>query len=154
MGKYVYKDAKKLIQAVCKAADEGKYDTRKKFLAMLNANPDIAAQGYNPFGKIFFWNTASFLLYGYRETDTFNKDLFELVIPPEMRQLARDMISTAVKTGTTPAPAACDLVRHDGEYVTVFSGHLMFQWNNASSPEFYCVDIEIERSPHSLPRST
>ncbi len=151
MEKYLYKEAKKLIQSICEAANAGEYDTREKFLAMLAANPDIAAQGYNPFGKIFFWNPASAHLYGHSEIAAFNKNLFDLVIPPEMRQLARDSITTAVKTGKTPAPAACDLVRYNGEYVTVFSGHLMFQWDNASSPEFYCIDIEIEPPTPSLP---
>ncbi len=144
MEKYPYKEAKKLVQSICEAADAGKYDTREKFLTILDANPDIAAQGYNPFGKIFFWNTGSFLLYGYKEADAFNKDLFDLIIPPELRPLARDSITTATRTGKTPAPSACDLLRHNGEYVTVFSGHLMFQWDNASSPEFYCIDVEIE----------
>jgi len=144
MKKYSYKEAKQLIQSICKAARDGEYDTREKFLAMLAANPDIAAQGYNPFGKIFFWNAASGRLYGYSETAAFNKDLFDLVIPPEMRQLARAMISAAAQTGKMPDPAACDLIQHNGEYVTVFSGHLMFQWDNCSSPEFYCVDVEIE----------
>ena len=144
MEKHPYKEAKKLVQSICDAANAGKYDTREKFMAMLASNPDIAAQGYNPFGKIFFWNATSFALYGYRETDAFNKNLFDLVVPPELRQLARDSITTAVKTGKTPAPSACDLVRDNGEYVTVFSGHLMFQWDNASSPEFYCIDVEIE----------
>ena len=144
MKKYAYKEAKQLIQSVCTAAKAGEYDTREKFLAMLDANPDIAVQGYNPFGKIFFWNTAAVSLYGYREADAFNKDLFDLLLPPEIRQLARDLITTATKTGKTPDATACDLVHSNGEYITVFSGHLMFQWDNASTPEFYCVDVEIE----------
>lgn len=147
MKKYVYPEAKKLIQSICKAAVNGEYDTREKFLAMLEANPDIAAQGYNAFGKIFFWNKASAALYGYSETAAISKDLFELVIPPEMRQLARDMVLSASKTGKTPEASACDLFRHDGEYVTVFSGHLMFRWENPTTPEFYCIDVGIAPQP-------
>ncbi len=143
MKKYVYAEAKKLIQSICKAAADGEYDTRENFLAMLEANPDVAAQGYNAYGKIFFWNEASAALYGHSETAASGKDLFELVIPPEMRQLARDMILSATQTDKTPEASSCDLLRHNGEYVTVFSGHLMFRWNNPSTPEFYCIDIGI-----------
>jgi PAS domain S-box-containing protein len=147
MKKYVYAEAKALIQSICKAAADGEYDTREKFLAMLEANPDVAAQGYNAFGKIFFWNKASAALYDYRETEAISKDIFELVIPPEMRQLARDMVLSASKTGKMPEASACDLFRRDGEYVTVFSGHLMFRWENPTTPEFYCIDIAITLQP-------
>jgi PAS domain-containing protein len=143
MEKYIYPEAKKLILPICEAAAAGKYDTREKFHALLEANPDIAAQGYNAFGKIFFWNQASADLYGYSEVAAFNKDLFELVIPPGMRQLARDMILTGSKTGKMPDPSACDLLHRDGGYVTVFSGHLMFRWNRGCPPEFYCIDVGI-----------
>ena len=143
MKKYVYAEAKKLIQSICKAAADGEYDTREKFLAMLEANPDVAAQGYNAYGKIFFWNEASSLLYGHSEAATFNKDIYETILPPEMRQLARDMVLSATQTDKTPEASSCDLLRHNGEYVTVFSGHLMFRWDSPSSPEFYCVDVGI-----------
>ena len=144
MKKFTYNEAKKLILSICKAAADGEYDTREKFHAMLADNPDVAAQGYNVFGKIFFWNKPSILLYGYSEAAAVNKDLFETILPPEMRPLARDLVFAATKTGKTPAASSCDLLQRNGEYVTVFSGHLMFQWNNASTPEFYCVDVGIE----------
>jgi PAS domain S-box-containing protein len=147
MKKHPYKNAKKIIHSICTAAEAGDFDTREKFLSMLTANPDVAAQGYNIFGKIFFWNPASAALYGYNEAAAVNQDLFELILPPNLQQFARDMISMASKTGKLPEPGAFDLIRRNNEFVTVFSGHLMFQWENGSSPEFYCVDIGIEPQP-------
>jgi len=144
MKKYAYKDAKKLIQFICKASEAGEYDTREKFMAMLAANPDLASQGYNRFGKIFFWNSPSAALYGYSETAAVNKDLFEMLFPEELQKFACDMVFMACKTGKLPDAGVYDLLRRNGEYVTVFSGHLMFQWDNATSPEFYCIDLEIE----------
>ena len=143
MTKYAYNSAKDLILSICEAAHAGEYNSREKFHAMLEANPSIAAQGYNAFGKIFFWNNASVHLYGYSEASAINQDLFEMILPPELRQLARDMIATAHKTGKTPAPASCDLLQRNGKYVTVFSGHLMFEWNKGAAPEFYCIDLGI-----------
>ena len=142
--KYPYKEAKKLIQSICKAAADGEYDTREKFHAMLEANPAVAVQGYNAFGKIFFWNKASTHLYGYREAFATTQDLFELVLPPEMRPLARDMILAASKNGKLPETSSCDLIHRNGHFVTVFSGHLMFRWDGPATPEFYCVDIGVE----------
>jgi len=148
MKKYTYTEAKKLIQSICKAAADGKYDAREKFHSMLEANPDVAVQGYNATGKIFFWNKASANLYGHSEAAAINQDVFETILPPEMRQLARDIILAATKTGKTPEASSCDLLQRNGEYVTVFSGHLMFNWDGLAAPEFYCVDIGID--PHSM----
>ena len=110
-------------------------------MALLDENPHIAVQGYNPYGIIFYWNDASAHLYGYSEAAAINQNLFELVLPPEMQPLAQDMISCARKTGKIPEAGPCDLLRHDGDFVTVFSGHLMFKWNGAATPEFYCIDL-------------
>ena len=143
MNKYAYPEAKKLIQSICDAAKNGAYDTREKFMAMLDQNPDIAVQGYNAFGKVFFWNSASTPLYGWPEHTVINKDLFELLLPPELRPFARDMTQMARRSGTFPKAGSCDLLRRSGEYITVFSGHLVFQWNEGTEPEFYCIDVAI-----------
>ena len=144
MTKYAYPEAKALIQSICEAAENGNYDTREKFLAMLDETPAVASQGYNAFGKIFFWNPASTDLYGHREHTAVNKDIFELIMPPELRQYARDMVAVARKTGRFPGSGSCDLVKENGKYVTVYSGHLVFQWEEGTEPEFYCIDVAIE----------
>ena len=139
---YPFKQAKETISAICTAAAEGVYDTRDKFMAVLQENPHIAAQGYNTHGKIFFWNDASAHVYGHSEAAAVNQDLFELILPEEMRGFARDMIEHAARSGRMPEPSPCDLLRYDGEPVTVFSGHLVFQWES-SYPEFYCIDLPL-----------
>lgn len=149
MKKHPYNEAKEEILRIYKLADSGELNSREKFMALLDANPHIAVQGYNPYGIIFYWNDASAQLYGYSEATAINRNIFDLILPPEMRSLAQDMISCAKKTGKTPEAGPCDLMRHDGEFVTVFSGHLMFKWGNASVPEFYCIDLAIGMNPET-----
>ena len=144
MKKYPYSEAKSEILRICHAAKAGAFDSREKFMALLEAHPHIAAQGYNPYGIIFYWNDASAHLYGHSEAAAINRNLFDLILPPEMRPLAKDMISCARKTGETPEAGPCDLIRHNGQFVTVFSGHLMFRWEDATVPEFYCIDLAID----------
>ena len=145
--KLQFQDAKRIITEVVAAANAGAFETRAAFMDMLDQNPALAVQGYNAYGKIFFWNDASSHIYGHRESEAINQDLVDLILPQEMRLFARDMIAMARKTGKMPDPGAYDLVRRDGEYVTVYSGHLVFQWENATTPEFYCVDLAIDSEP-------
>lgn len=143
MKKYPYKKAKTIITAICQSAANGEYDTRDKFMSMLEKHPHLAVQGYNPHGKIFFWNGASAHVYGHSEAAAVNQDLFELILPPEMRDLAQDMIIFAARTGKMPEASACDLVRYNGDFVSVFSGHLVFKWEN-NHPEFYRIDLPLK----------
>jgi PAS domain S-box-containing protein len=150
MKKCPYNQAKEAILDIHRAAVSGVFDSREKFLALLDANPQIAVQGYNPYGIIFYWNDASADLYGHSESAAINRNIFELILPPEMRPLAKDMIACAQKTGKTPEAGACDLMRHNGDRVTVFSGHLMFNWDGAAVPEFYCIDLAIDTNPEPV----
>ncbi|MBN2161517.1 MAG: PAS domain-containing protein [Pontiellaceae bacterium] len=143
MKRYAYKEAKETISSICKAAAAGEYDSRERFMDMLQKNSHIAVQGYNAFGKIFFWNDASALLYGHSESGAINQDLFELILPPDFRDLARSMVMSAARTGKMPEASACDLLQHDGKYISVFSGHIVFQWQEGS-PEFYCIDLPLD----------
>jgi PAS domain S-box-containing protein len=140
---YTYEEAKGIIQKLCEEAAGGKFATQDSFLETLRRQPEVAAQGYNAFGKIFFWNNASAHLYGYSEHEAINKDLVEMILPPDLQQFARDMIANGQKTGRMPDAGPCDLLDSSGEYVTVYSGHLVFQWDDSTTPEFYCIDLPL-----------
>lgn len=144
MRKYSIQDAKAIIHELCFTAENNGFPTRDSFMDMLTLNPEIAVQGYNRFGKIFFWNEASISLYGHRLDEAVNKDLVELIMPPEMHQFAKDMMTRGAQTGHMPVPSPCDLLHADGSYVTVYSGHLAFSWDDASTPELYCLDLPLE----------
>lgn len=149
MTKFSIQDARSIINELCEKADHNGFPTRKSFMDMIARNPLIAVQGYNCFGKIFFWNNSSVTVYGHRVEEAINKDLVELIIPPEMRKFVRDMITLGAKSGNMPDPGACDLLHADGSYVTVYSGHLAFSWDGASTPEFYCLDLPLITAPEA-----
>lgn len=144
MKRYPYQEAKEAIDAICAAAAAGEFDSREKLLAMLNRNPHVAIQGYNAYGIIFYWNAESVRVYGHREAKAVNQDLVDLILPPEMRPFVRDAIYAARTTGRMPAPGPCDLLRSTGESVTVYAGHLVFQFSDSSIPEFYCIVLPVE----------
>jgi len=144
MKTYSFEEAKTIISSFCQQAEKGEFGTREQFMHHLDRNPHIAVQGYNAFGKIFHWNETSSHLYGYRESEAINQDLVELILPEEMRPLGRSMIANAHRSGKMPDPGSCDLLHFNGHYVTVFSGHLVFQWDDAATPEFYSIVLPID----------
>ncbi|QBG48605.1 PAS domain-containing protein [Verrucomicrobia bacterium S94] len=143
MTQFSIHEAKTIIKKLCCFNEENRFPTRESFMDMLAMNPHVAVQGYNSFGKIFYWNNASVTLYGHRLEEAINKDLVELIIPPEMRKYVRDTIKLGAKNGIMPEPCICDLLQANGQYVTVYSGHLAFLWENSSTPEFYCLDLPV-----------
>ena len=150
---YSLQDAKSIVAQACKAADANAFSTRESFLEYLDQNPHLATQGYNAYGKIFHWNEAASHLFGYRETEAINQDLVELILPQEVRLFARNIVSNALKTGKMPEPGCYDLLHFNGHYITVYSGHLVFMWEDATTPEFYCINLPIDSDP-SLPATT
>lgn len=143
MKTFDYDEAKRIIKGLCDAAEAEEFDTREKFEEALEKHPYVAVQGYNPYGKIFYWNGPSAHVYGYTIDEAVNQDLFELILPPDMQQFARDLVFAAQKNGRMPEAAPCDLVHRNGEFVTVYSGHVVFNWDNAATPEFYCLDLPL-----------
>ena len=130
---------------ICNEAKKGMFKTRESFFSRMKENPHIAVQGYNAFGKVFYWNIASTRLYGYTERRATNQELFDLILPPDFRELARSMVASGARTGKMPEPGACDLMRDDGQFISVFSGHLIFHWDTAA-PEFYCIDLALDET--------
>ncbi len=143
MNRLTFNSAKETIRSICRDADKDRFTARTEFLRKLEQHPEIAVQGYNLFGKIFYWNDASARLYGHSAAEAVNRNLIELILPPEMRQFAFDLILNAAKTGRMPEPGAFDLMHQNGEYVSVFVGHLVFHWADASTPEFYYLNYPL-----------
>jgi hypothetical protein len=143
MSKFSFQDAKSIINTVCKSAAQNKFPSRESFMNMLQENPHLAVQGYNAYGKIFLWNHASVNLYGHRNEEAVNKDITELILPPEMRLFAKDMIATGARTGKMPDAGSYDMLHANGDFVTVYSGHLVFQWDHTTIPEFYGLHLAI-----------
>lgn len=141
MTKYPYKEAKESIQAICHAAMAQECKSQDAFFSLMSKYPHIAIQGYNSRGIISYWSAQATELYGYSEAEAIGRNLFELILPPEIQKLATDMIASAERTGMLPESSPCDLLRATGELVAVYSGHIMFQWGE--EPEFFCIDLAI-----------
>jgi PAS domain S-box-containing protein len=139
---YSKEEARRAVMAIYDRAEAGHFRSRDHFHSILDDHPHLAAQGYDRNGYIFFWNKASEGLYGYPAEEVLGKDLVSLILPANLREYARTAIVFSAKGNKClPPPDTAHLLNKEGEYVTVFSGHLMFEWAESESPEFYCIDL-------------
>jgi len=125
-----------------KQAEEALKESEKRFHHVLRDIPWIAVQGYQFDGTVIYWNKASENLYGYTADEAFGSKLYELIIPPEMRENVRDEMQQMHET-LKPAPSAeLSLMRKNGSRVSVISSHAIIQ-RKGHAPELFCLDVDI-----------
>jgi PAS domain S-box-containing protein len=113
-----------------------------RFRTLLAQVPGVAVQGYAPDGSVRYWNAASERLYGYAAAEAMGKSLYDLIIPPEMREDVRIAVHRMLDTGVPDAPAELFLLHKDGSRVPVFSSHCVVR-EPGREPELFCMDIDL-----------
>jgi PAS domain S-box-containing protein len=123
-------------------ADQSLKASEARFRNMLQEIPSVAIQGYGPDGTTIYWNRASTRIYGYAEEEALGRNLFELIIPPEMREPVKLAIDEMFASGQPIPPGELSLQRKDGTRVDVYSSHAFVQVDGRA-PEMFCVDIDL-----------
>lgn len=125
-----------------KEIEKALLESQKRFRRLLQEVSSIAVQGYDENRKVIFWNKASEYLYGYSSEEAIGKDLLDLIIPDEMRELVEDAIQKMIITGKGFPAEELVLKRKDGSLVPVLSNHTVIDTSN-NKKELYCLDIDL-----------
>ncbi len=72
-------------------------------------------------GAVTFWNNGSRRLHGPDGREAMGRDYVDLVAPPELRPLLREMIRRCLQTAQTPPACEMRLIGADGGEVIVWS---------------------------------
>jgi len=140
-------NGQKVLLGTARDISERKEQERKlteseyRFRALLQSVRTLAVQGYHPDGSIFFWNPANESIYGYAPEEAIGKNLVDLIIPDEMKDGVRSVISEAGRTGKMPEAGELYLERKDGSRVWVYSSHVAVKIGEAY--ELYCLDVDL-----------
>jgi PAS domain S-box-containing protein len=113
-----------------------------RFRSIFEDLETIAVQGYLADGTTAYWNRGSELIYGYSREEAIGKPLYELIIPPAMRDGVRQAMEKMVETSVPEEAAELRLMKKDGELVTVFSNHSVVDVPEVGR-EVYCIDIDL-----------
>lgn len=125
-----------------KQAEAALRESELRFRSLLLNIPSISVQGYLADGTTSYWNKASETLYGYTAQEAMGSNLFELIIPPVMRDTVRTHVEQMFATGEVIPAGELQLQRKDGTLVDVFSSHAYIQVPG-QPPEMFCIDIDI-----------
>jgi len=124
-----------------KQAEGALRESEERFRTLFEEVP-IPIQGYGPDGTIHYWNSASENSYGYKKEEAVGKDIVELIVPPEMRDVMRNVIKSSAGTGEMPPSEELLLMRKDCSRVPVFSSHAVLE-RSGKAPEFFCFDVDL-----------
>ena len=113
-------------------------ENEQRFRTILQNIPAVAVHSYRPDGTVLYWNDASERFYGYSREEAVGANLLDLIIPPDMREEVRRLISSE-----SDIPASeLRLMRKDGSRIDVFSSHCAIRMPGKET-EMYCIDIDL-----------
>ena len=104
--------------------------------------PAIAVQGYDVNRRVFLWNHASELLYGFTQEEALGKQLEDLIIPPEHRQSVIEIHQQWLTQDKEIPSEEVTLLHKNGTALQVFSSHVMHTTSQGAK-ELYCVDVDL-----------
>jgi PAS domain S-box-containing protein len=117
-------------------------ESEERFRGLLQSVSSVSVQGYSPDGTTQYWNKASELLYGYTEQEAIGRNLLDLIIPTEMKEVVKQAISQMAETGIPIPTSELSLMRKDGSRVSVLSSHAIVQ-SSGKSQELFCIDVDL-----------
>jgi PAS domain S-box-containing protein len=117
-------------------------ENEQRFRDLLKGVRNVSIQGYAADGTTIYWNLASEQLYGYTTEEALGRNMMELIIPPEIKEVAAKVFKRMMDTGNPIRDTELLLMRKDGARVPVFSNLFIFQLPGKES-ELYCFDVDL-----------
>ncbi|MDE2439663.1 MAG: PhnD/SsuA/transferrin family substrate-binding protein, partial [Betaproteobacteria bacterium] len=126
-----------------------------RFRAIFENVDALAIQAYRQDGIILYWNHASERIYGYTAAEAIGKSLFDLIIPPGMRDEVRNTVDQMFERQAAIPAGRLTLMRKGGSPVEVYSSHAIIESSDQGTM-MYCLDIdmsELSRTEQALLQS-
>lgn len=123
-------------------AEEALRESEQRFRSLFQNVSSVAVQGYGLDGTVRYWNHASEQLYGYAEDEAVGRSLLELILPPEKRAEAGQVLRRMAETGEAVPARETERLRKDGSRVPVMSSHAVVRIPG-HDPELFCIDVDL-----------
>lgn len=102
----------------------------------------MSIQGYLADGTVVYWNRASEKIYGYSAAEAMGANLFDLIIPTDMRTAVEGAVRWMFENGQGIAPSRLNLRHKLGHLVPVYSSHTVVSIDG-QAPVLFCMDADM-----------
>lgn len=109
---------------------------------IINNAPGVAIQGYDPEGRVLFWNRASEELYGFTEQQALGKRLGEFLLSGQDAREFERMVLSIVRTGQ-PAPLREWETKTASGASRYIISSLFPVWIERDKVQVICMDVDI-----------
>ena len=113
-----------------------------RFRAIFENVDALAIQGYTPSGTVVYWNHAAETIYGYSASEAIGAKLFDLIIPPDARQLVMGAVDWMFENRTGIPAERLSLLHKNGHLVEVYSTHVVVE-TAEEGPLLFCLDVNL-----------
>ena len=120
-------------------------ESEARFRNLLEYIPGVAVQGYAPDGVVRYWNKASEDLYGYLALEAVNRNLGDLIFPPDLKRLFEKGLkigARATHSGEFMPSGEHNLVTKNGALVPVHAIHTVVCLEG-NEPTMFCIAVDL-----------
>jgi len=120
-------------------------ESEARFRNLLEYIPGVAVQGYAPDGVVRYWNKASEDLYGYLALEAVNRNLGDLIFPPDLKRLFEKGLkigARATHSGEFMPPGEHNLVTKNGALIPVHAIHTVVCLEG-NEPTMFCIAVDL-----------
>lgn len=119
-------------------------ESNTRFRGIFDNIDTVAIQGYLLDGTVTYWNRAAERFYGYSWEQAQGRNLLDLIILPEYREVVRKQLSIMSETGVAIPSGELTLMRSDGSSISVYSAHTIVEIPGVGL-ELFCIDTDLSR---------
>jgi PAS domain S-box-containing protein len=120
-------------------------ESEARFRNLLEYIPEVAIKGYAIDGTVRYWNKASEELYGYKAEEAVNKNLRDLIIPPDLKQNFDKLLkigTRATRSGEFLPSGEHDHLTKNGSLIPVHVINTVVCLEG-SEPLLFCIAVDL-----------
>ena len=124
----------------------------RKLQNFIDNVPEVAVQGFDQEGTVYYWNLASEKMYGYTKDEVMGQKLFDLLIPDESKADLDKLISSMKSDREYKQAHETTFMAKDRRKIPVFSSYSAAQTSD-DNMEIFSMEVDLterKRMEHDL----
>lgn len=117
-------------------------ESEERFRTLLQYVPSVAVLSFRPDFTVLSWNEAGTRIFGYSADEALGKDIRDLIVPPDSREIVTEICARMERTGIPEPSEERDLLHREGRHVPVLVTHAVVKIPKKSTT-LYCIAVDL-----------